>query len=62
MTAEQSVPGGTGTTALRWLVVLVAVLAIVAMLALVRGKPGVGGRAPHPRDAAGIIHSASGPR
>jgi hypothetical protein len=62
VTAQQSVPEARGSTVLRWVVIVIAVLAIVAMLALIRGKPGAGGRAPHPRDAAGIIHSASAPR
>jgi hypothetical protein len=58
VTAQQS-DGGGRSTVLRWIVVVIAVLAIVAMLGLLRGKPGVGGRAPHPGDLPSVIHASS---
>jgi hypothetical protein len=59
VTADQRASGGGGSAALRWLVIVIAVLAIVAMLGLVRGKPGVGGRAPHPGDLPRVIQTTS---
>jgi hypothetical protein len=58
VTAQQS-DGGGRSTVLRWIVIVIAVLAIVAMLGLLRGKPGVGGRAPHPGDLQRVAHATS---
>jgi hypothetical protein len=58
VTAQQSAGGGRSTV-WRWVVIVIAVLAIVAMLGLVRGKPGVGGRAPHPGDLQRVVHTTS---
>jgi hypothetical protein len=58
VTAQQG-PGGRRSTVLRWFVIVLAVLAIVAMLGLLRGRPGVGGRAPHPGDLQSVIYRTS---
>jgi hypothetical protein len=39
------------TTAGRWVIATIVVLAIVALLAWARNGPGVGGRIPDPEDA-----------
>ncbi len=59
MTAQQPGSDSGRSTVLRWVVVVIAVLAVVALLGLVRGKPGVGGRAPHPGDLPSVIHANS---
>jgi hypothetical protein len=58
VTAQQSDSGGRSAV-WRWVVIVIAVLAIVAMLGLLRGRPGVGGRAPHPGDLQRIVHVTS---
>ena len=46
---------GAGSGAGRWLLVVVAVLAVVALVAWARNDPGVDGRAPDPEDAAAVV-------
>jgi hypothetical protein len=43
---------------LRWIVIVVVVMALVCLLAYRRNDPGVGGRTPDPEDAASAVEPA----
>jgi hypothetical protein len=44
-----------GTSAVRWMLIVIVVVAIVCLLAYRRNDPGVGGRVPDPEDAAAVV-------